>query len=327
MRVLAARDSLTSSLVMVATVAIALLAVTFAITGLSTSPPPATPAHASLRPVLASYLGVFESGAPPAYQPVAEFGQVANRAPNLVGYYSGWAESFNTAFANEVHRHHGIPFVQIDPKFGNLPAIAAGDYDPYLSQYAASVRDYRHAVVIGFGHEMNGNWYSWGYGHVQPKTFVAAWRHIVKLFRREGADNVTWLWTVNASNRGGVSPVASWWPGSKYVTWVGIDGYYYREGDDFEGVFGRTIDEVRKFTNKPVLLSETAVAPGSGQFASILDLFHGMANYKTLGLVWFDLNQNNGIYHQDWRIEDSGPAQAAFQLGIHKELTPAKISG
>ena len=28
-------------------------------------------------------------------------------------------------------------------------------------------------------------------------TFVAAWRHIVTLFRAEGADNVTWLWTVN----------------------------------------------------------------------------------------------------------------------------------
>ena len=50
----------------------------------------------------------------------------------------------------------------------------------------SSVRNFRHAVVIGFGHEMNAPWYSWGYRHVPAATFVAAWRHIVTLFRRSG---------------------------------------------------------------------------------------------------------------------------------------------
>ena len=74
----------------------------------------------------------------------------------------------------------------------------------------------------------------------------------------------------------------------QYVTWVGIDGYYYRSSDTFASVFGTTIDQVRAFTSKPVLLSETAVGPEAGQFTKIQDLFHGMAAYKTLGLVWFD---------------------------------------
>ena len=73
---------------------------------------------------------------------------------------------------------------------------------------------------------------------------------------------------------------------------------------------------MRAFTSKPVLLSETAVGPRRGQFAKIQDLFHGMAKYKTLGLVWFDKTQHGGIYHQDWRIEDSQPATAAFRLGV-----------
>ena len=30
--------------------------------------------------------------------------------------------------------------------------------------------------------------------------FVAAWRHIVTVFRALGARNVTWLWTVNIIN-------------------------------------------------------------------------------------------------------------------------------
>ena len=84
------------------------------------------------------------------------------------------------------------------PTYASVPAIAAGAYDGYLRSYADSVRDFGHPVVIGFGHEMNAPWYSWGYGHVRPSTFVAAWRHIVTLFRGQGADNVTWLWTINA---------------------------------------------------------------------------------------------------------------------------------
>jgi hypothetical protein len=100
------------------------------------------------------------------------------------------------------------------------------------------------------------------------------------------------------------------------VTWVGIDGYYFRSSDTFASVFGRTIRQVRAFTSKPVLLSETAVGPRAGQFLKIPDLFTGMQQYGTLGLVWFDKDQDHGIFHQDWRIEGSTLAEAAFRAGV-----------
>jgi hypothetical protein len=264
-----------------------------------------------------SYLGVFEPGAPPGFQSVAQFTGVANRQPNLVGYYSGWAEPFDGAFADLLHRHGAIPFVQIDPSFASLSAIASGAYDDYLRAYADSVRSYRYAVVIGFGHEMNGWWYPWGYHHVPPATFVAAWRHIVTLFDAEGAQNVTWLWTIDQDHPG-TGPIASWWPGARYVTWVGIDGYYLRPSDTFASVFGTTIRQVRTFTSKPILLSEAAVGPRAGQFVKIGDLFAGIQQYKTLGLVWFDKAQNDGIDHQDWRLEGNAAAEAAFRLGVSR---------
>ena len=181
-------------------------------------------------------------------------------------------------------------------------------------------------MVLGFGHEMNASWYSWGYKHVPAATFVAAWRHIVTLFRKQGADNVTWLWTLEM-DQPGTGPIASWWPGAQYVTWVGIDGYYYRPTDTFASVFGRTITQVRKFTNKPVLLAETAVGPQAGQFAKIQDLFHGMATDKTLGLVWFDKTQHGSIFHQDWRLQDNPFAVISFRLGVRDELTPYQPAG
>ncbi len=273
--------------------------------------------HQDLPARSSSYLGVFEPGAPPGFQPVAQFTGVANRQPNLVGYYSGWAEPFDDSFAGLLHRHGAIPFVQIDPTFASISAIVSGAYDDYLRSYAESVRSYRHAVVIGFGHEMNGGWYPWGYHHVPPATFVAAWRHIVSVFESEGAENVTWLWTIEQDHPG-TGPIASWWPGAQYVTWVGIDGYYLRPSDTFDSVFGRTIRDVRTFTRKPILLSETAVGPRAGQFVKIGNLFAGIQRYRTLGLVWFDRAQHDGIDHQDWRLEGNAAAGAAFRLGVSR---------
>ncbi|HWF79614.1 MAG TPA: glycosyl hydrolase [Streptosporangiaceae bacterium] len=277
--------------------------------------------HASLPVSLASYLGVFEAGSPPSYRPVAEFAAAADREPDIVGSFSGWAQPFDSSFARGLEQRHTIPFVQIDPTFASISAITAGDYDTYLKAYADSVVDFGHPVIIGFGHEMNAPWYAWGYGRLSPASFVKAWRYIVNLFRSRGADNVTWLWTINA-DRPGTGPVADWWPGRRYVTWVGIDGYYYHPSDSFMSVFGKTIDQVRAFTRDPILLSETAVGPRAGQLLKIQDLFHGMAKYKTLGLVWFDKDQDSGIFHQDWRIEDSQTAEYSFRLGIRDELTP-----
>ena len=80
----------------------------------------------------------------------------------------------------------------------------------------------------------------------------------------------------------------------------------------FSTVFGRTIRQVRKITKDPILLSETAVSPKAVQSAKIPDLFHGLAKYKTLGLVWFDMQSDQGVLNQDWRIEGNQPAENAF---------------
>ena len=307
---------------LIVAVLLAMFALGFAGSRLVSSVPhPPPPAHASLPPALASYLGTFEPGAPSDYGAVASFARTANRQPNLVGYYSGWTQPFDMASARMLQAHGAVPFVQIDPTATSIKGIANGTYDDYLRSYADSVRNFRHAVVIGFGHEMNASWYPWGYKRVPAATFVGAWRHIVTLFRKEGAQNVTWLWTLQAVEPG-TGPIASWWPGAQYVTWVGIDGFYYRPSDTFASVFGKTITQVRTFTSKPVLLSEIAVGPAAGQFAKIQDLFHGMAKYKTLGLVWFDKTQHGSIFHQDWRLADNPLAQISFRLGVRQELAP-----
>ena len=77
---------------------------------------------------------------------------------------------------------------------------------------------------------------------------------------------MTWLWTVNLihTQRSVPSP-GTWWPGRSYVTWVGIDGYYYSSSSTFVSLFGPTIAAVRALTSAPILIAETAAAPSTGQ--------------------------------------------------------------
>jgi hypothetical protein len=171
-----------------------------------------------------------------------------------------------------------------------------GDYDFYFRLYATSVRNFGHSVVISFGQDMNAAGHSWGYGNVPARVLIAAWRHIVTLFRSQGADNVTWMWTISA-NRPGTSPAASRWPGAPYVTWISIDGHYSHPGDTFTSIFGRTIDQVRALTLKPILVSVTSVATAAGLFSKIAGMFAGLRQYRALGLIWTAQDPRHDNHH------------------------------
>jgi mannan endo-1,4-beta-mannosidase len=260
-------------------------------------------------------IGVRAAGAPPSWAPIASFATATGAHVSLALTYLDWGGGFQTTFARQAARHGATAVIQLQPRKVSLAAIAAGRYDGWLTKYATACRNYGKPVVIGFGHEMNGFWYSWGYGHQSAASFVAAWRHMVGVFRTTGATNVTWLWAVH--HDGHAAALHRWWPGRKYVNWVGIDGYEETPGDNFSNMFGNSIRAVRKFTHAPVLLSETAVGPLTGQRAhDITRLFAGARRQHLLGLIWFDISQNNGVYHQDWRLEGDKKALAAFRQGV-----------
>ncbi len=275
---------------------------------------------AALPTAPASYLGLFEPHAPASYAGLASFARATGVSPNIVSYYSGWLEPFMTRFAISASKHDAVPLVQIDPTGVSIAAIASGRYDRYLSSYARAVAAYGRPVILSFGHEMNASWYSWGYRHTQPRVFVAAWRHVVRLFRASGARNVTWMWTVNAISQpfGARSP-AAWWPGASYVTWVGIDGYFSTRSSQFASVFGPTIVAVRELTQDPILIAETGATAAVGQASKIAQLFAGVRTYRLLGFLWFD-----AVAKQDFRILN--PASiAAYRHGAVAYTRAAQV--
>lgn len=283
---------------------------------------PATTSPATARRPAAArlLLGVFEFGAEASYQRVETFACTVGRQPDIVLSFAVWGAPFNVGFADIAHAHGSTLLIQLEPTHASLASIVAGRQDRYLRSYATEVRRFGHRVILSFAPEPNGSWYPWGWTRSAPATWRAAWRHVVTLFRKRGASNVTWLWSVDR-NFTGSGPLAYYWPGARYVDWVGIDAYYIHRSDTFETVFAPTISDIRRFTNKPILIPETAAGPIAGRARAIPDLFAGSIRHHLVGLVWFDMTQHRNIYHQDWRLEGHPAAIAAFRRALSR-LSP-----
>jgi mannan endo-1,4-beta-mannosidase len=290
------------------------------------APPGASRSAKPVRPVTAppppaKVVGIYNNDLPRSYTLVDHFAKAVGAQPNVVMYFSDWHTLFKTPFAETARKNGAVPFVEMQP-FGRhvMAKIVAGRFDIYLRKYAQEVRSYRGRVMIGFAHEMNGNWYPWGATHIRPKVFREAWRHIVTIFRQAGDLNVTWLWIINGLAIG-EAPIREWWPGSRYVDWVGVDAYYDQPTQIFRNVFDPTFAAIRKLTKKPILIAETGIGPTAGQAAKLPDLFAGVERTKNLrGFVYYDQFQNSGIYHQDWQIDNDPLALAAFGKGAKQYL-------
>lgn len=259
-------------------------------------------------------MGVRGQGAPDSYQGIETSARAVGRQPNVVLYFSGWGGQFQARFAGEALAHGATPLVQINPAGIGMDAVAAGGGDRYLRSFAREIRAFGRPVIIGFAHEMSGSWYPWGYRHTPPSTWVAAWRHVVSVFRQQGALNAIWLWTVSSGSTD-TSLLRRYWPGARYVNWIGVDGYYYQPAKGFTQIFAPAIGAIRTFSHAPILLSEVGIGQVAGQAREIPDLFAGIRRYHLLGLVWYDVAQHAGLYHQDWQLEGHPAAAAAFRRG------------
>ena len=136
--------------------AVLVVAVVFAVTRLSSAPRRPT----ALEPV--RYLGVYERSAPGSYAGIDQFGQTIGKQPDLAAYYSSWGEPFagRVRRRGRAARRRAAGADQPGPR--SLTAITAGRYDAYLRRFADAVRAYQHRVILGFGHEPNGYWFSVG---------------------------------------------------------------------------------------------------------------------------------------------------------------------
>ena len=174
--------------------------------------------------------------------------------------------AFTLSFAERLHGHGAIPFVQIDPTLRLVSGIA----DRYLRRLPAYLcrqrpglrprrrrrlraRDERHLVPLGLRARQAGD-------------FVAAWRHIVTLFRGRapttspgcGRSNRT---ARHRARRRLVAGRAATSPGSASTATTSA------RPTPSPASSAAPSPRCGAFTDKPILLSETAVGPAPASSA------------------------------------------------------------
>jgi mannan endo-1,4-beta-mannosidase len=246
---------------------------------------------------------------------VASFEHDTGAHLRLVEFYNRFPGQFQRGEAQQVVNLGALPLIQLNPRRISMAELAAGSYDSYIRSYAREVRSFGCHVVLSFGHEMNGWWYPWGLPDTTPRTFKAAWRHFFGIFAAEHVANVIWSWDPTHQHSpykpGKVAyPASMWYPGNRFVDWIGIDGYV-GTGQDFRDVFGFQIRDIRRVTRKPIYLAETGVGDNAREVSQIGDLFTGIWRWHLAGLVWFDLNRKNS-----WSLDGKPIKDAAYRQAV-----------
>jgi len=194
-------------------------------------------------------------------------------------------------------------------------AVVDGKIDGYLRTQANEVRAFGKPVFIRPDWEMNGTWMpQWSLPAVTPAQYIAAWRHVVDIFRQQGVTNASFVWSPNA-NRYTNDPSSAWYPGDDYVDWIGLDGYpRVAAGDSlFVGVDG--LDQMAQFAQshgKPVMLAEWAATlpdPDSGWAFDLVFEWAQRFPDTVKALVYFDY----GSAGNDHLLSDQPIGAAEFR--------------
>ncbi|HZD66937.1 MAG TPA: glycosyl hydrolase, partial [Acidimicrobiales bacterium] len=240
-------------------------------------------------------------------------------------HFYAWTDQFPGGPEENDVAHGRIP---LENWWGvSVAAINDGSQDSVIMAAAERLKAFGHPVFLRPLSEMNGDWFPWS---GDPQAFIAAWRHIWDIFHQVGAANVSWVWAPNAdSHPGGTDPNSpnNWtryYPGDRYVDWVGIDGYNWGETtgftwQSFGSIFQPVYDDYE--SRKPIMIAEVSslewnpawgTAPAGDSKASwIGDAGSWLKSHPDVkAVVWYDTNRSRS--EADWRVDSSASSLRAY---------------
>jgi beta-mannanase len=274
-------------------------------------------------------LGAFAPSLPWSFRDIDAFSSLVGSTPAIIHWFQDWVMDFDPAYMDEAISRGGMPLVTWEPwEFGagldqpeySLRRILGGNHDEYVRKWAQAAVAWGKPFFLRFAHEMNGDWTTWspGVNGNTAREFVAAWKRVHGIFRREGATNVRWVWSPVAKYEGSV-PYKHVYPGDAYVNWFGISGYNWgntREWSrwqSFSEIFGASYGTMRKIApKKPIVISEVGCAEHGGDKAAWIRsayLKEIPARFPRIRAIsWFNANKEN-----DWRVNSSSETLSAYK--------------
>ena len=248
------------------------------------------------------------------------------RRVKIVNWFQDWSHdahhfNYNVVRAIKGIRRSGrIPMLTWEPyvpgpweAYSN-EVIARGTYDGSLRYWAKRIKRVRSKVFIRFAHEMNGDWYNWG-GPVNgnsPREFRAMWRHVVRVFRQEGATNVRWVWSPLVEDPQYAPRFERYWPGKRYVDVMGLSGFNWGSTvpewggwRSFKEIFKKPFRRIRRLSKKPIWITEIGSATqGGSKHKWVRKMFRTARKWDRLkAIVWYDQDKE-----KDWSTANASSA-------------------
>eukprot|EP00611_Tribonema_gayanum_P003112 TRINITY_DN12430_c0_g2_i5.p2 TRINITY_DN12430_c0_g2~~TRINITY_DN12430_c0_g2_i5.p2 ORF type:complete len:222 (+),score=39.46 TRINITY_DN12430_c0_g2_i5:117-782(+) len=153
-----------------------------------------------------------------------------------------------------------------------------------------------------------GDWYPWGIyraGNGDIGVFIAAFRHVVTLFRSVGTPAYYQLSYNNKNANGITTPLAIFYPGDEYVDQVCVSVYNFAtttSSKSFGSLFADTYYQLTSITRKPLCIAEMG---STGYYGDKTDWITAAWDALAIGFVnvttvnWFPENQYYTTPEQD----------------------------
>jgi hypothetical protein len=294
-----------------------------------------------------------EDGVAPA--DVDSYEAATGRTVAWVYFSQEWSRgrTFPTSQAEWIRARGSVPFIRlmlrsttdqyVAEPFFTLDAILRGDFDSDFQAWADGAKVFGTPVVVEWGTEVNGMWFSWngqwnGGAGVGPAKFRDAYRHIVQQIRSRGATNLTFVFHFNDEGE----PAADWnapanyYPGDDVIDWIGFSIYGTMSPLDtrcmsFTAQLDKSVQSTLQTisTKKPLFVFEMATSGGNaGCVASdwARTTFEALLSGRwpaVAGFAWWNehwRNDSNPLHDSDMRVQtvpNLGTTMQAELTGSH----------
>ncbi|HVL68142.1 MAG TPA: glycosyl hydrolase [Vicinamibacterales bacterium] len=290
-------------------------------------------------------LGAYDNRLPGSAEGIVELERALDTTFPLVQIYTAWGDEpehqFPLRALTMIWTMGSVPVVTWEPWLsvfdsrraslpppggrdrGGLGAIARGDYDFYVDEWAREAARFGRPFFLRFAHEMNDPYrYPWGPQNNSKEEFVAAWQHVAQRFRRAGAHNVLWVWSPHVA----YEYWELWYPGDQDVDWIATTTLNYGPVAQwsrwwtFEDIFETKYPRLEAF-GKPVMIAELGSLAVGGDRSewykdALTDLPARLPAVKAV--LFFNVAHDQTVTMQkvDWTLDADPHVAAAVRQAI-----------
>ncbi len=256
---------------------------------------------------------------------IERFAADYGKRPAIVLAFLDWGKFPDEAVIRDVYGAGSVLMITWEP--WNAPLKAAIDYDAllagkddaYIREFALRLKMIGKPVFLRFAHEMNGDWYPWAGTKIGPEKYQKLFRHVHQIFDQAEANNVRWVFSINAENVPPENTYGGCYPGERFVDYIGFDGYNWGTTQSwsrwrsFSEIFSGVYQDVLKRYRKPVILSEFSSASSGGDKARwIVDALKEIQRMpKIKAMILFNIDKET-----NWKFVPGSETGRSLRNGL-----------